>query len=246
MTYETVMGKARFKVRAVLGQYPSLFLPLANYKYRRRKVVDWLTASPVSENTEVVIEGFPRSANTFAAVAFHMVQEREVVMAHHIHAPSQLMAAVQRNLPAIMLVREPADSILSLVIRLSYLSVLEACQGYLSFYKPLVAYKEGCVVAPFEQVTHHYDEVLLKVNERYQKNFNLFLPTEENTRRCFDIIEERNRLKFGQGKVSEKSVARPSSERRELKERLQHELASPRVKPLLEESQAIYAALVQS
>jgi hypothetical protein len=136
--------------------------------------------------------------------------------------------------------------VLSLVIRQPCLRLAQALHGYIRFYKPLLAYKEGCVVAPFEQVTHHYDRVLSAVNQHYGKNFTLFLPTEENIARCFEIIEERNRQKFSQGEVSEKSVARPSSERHKLKERLKHELTSIQLRPLLEESQAIYAQLVHS
>jgi hypothetical protein len=245
MTLACLSKQLRFDTRAILGQHPSLFLPMAHFKRQRRKSVDWLTANPVSKDTEIVIEGFPRSANTFATVAFYMMQNREVKMAHHIHAPSQLIAAARQKIPAILLVREPADSVLSLVIRLPCLTLAQACRGYIRFYKPLLEYKESCVVAPFEQVTHHYDQVLMAVNQRYGKNFTLFTPSEENTQRCFEIIEERNREKFGGGAVSEKSVARPSSERREVKERLQHDLESSHLRPLLEESRAIYTSLVQ-
>ena len=41
-----------------------------------------------SKETELVIEGFPRSANTFAVLAFDYAQPDDVKLAHQLHAPS--------------------------------------------------------------------------------------------------------------------------------------------------------------
>src|SRR5207247_8264431 len=47
--------------------------------------------------TEICIEGFPRSGNTFAVIAFQQAQTRTVSIAHHVHAPGSVIGAARRR-----------------------------------------------------------------------------------------------------------------------------------------------------
>jgi len=67
----------------------------------------------VADDTEAVIDGFTRSACVFAAVAFQQAQPRPVRLAHLLHAPSHLIAAVERDLPCLVTVREPEAAVVS-------------------------------------------------------------------------------------------------------------------------------------
>ena len=99
------------------------YLPLARRKYGHMAVAD---------DTEAVIDGFTRSACVFAAVAFQQAQPHPVRLAHLLHAPSHLIAAVERDLPCLVTVREPEAAVVSCVIREPYLSpavVLDAWTG---------------------------------------------------------------------------------------------------------------------
>lgn len=244
-SFNVLTKRLWFDLRAHLAQHPSIFLPFVRLKRKRRHDIDWLTPNPIGKMTEIVIEGFPRSANTFATVAFQTAQTREVNVAHHIHAPSQIIEAVHNNIPAIALIREPADSALSLVIRLPHLTLKQALKAYLFFYKPLLPFKGKFVVAPFEKVTHHFDQIIQDVNTLYGKSFALFEPSEESIKKCFSLIEERNRRKLGKGKVIvETFVARPSSERYEIKQKMQQSLNDPHLKALVDEGLRIYQNLI--
>jgi len=55
------MGRYSLKifVRNLLGEYPSLFYSLYGLKHSNRQRF-------TNSNTQIVIEGFPRSGNTFA------------------------------------------------------------------------------------------------------------------------------------------------------------------------------------
>lgn len=64
----------------------------------------------VGRGTDIVIEGFPRTGNTFAVVAFKNVQDRNYQIAHHLHIISQVKKAVSNNVPVIVLVRNPVDT----------------------------------------------------------------------------------------------------------------------------------------
>src|SRR2546427_7470725 len=55
--------------------------------------------------TDILIEGFPRSANSFSVAAFRLAQGPPVEVAHHTHAPANAIAAFRRHIPALILIR---------------------------------------------------------------------------------------------------------------------------------------------
>lgn len=91
----------QYTVRAVLSAHPSVYIPFARRKYR--DVPNML----VESDTELVIEGFERSGNTFAVVAFETAQPRPVKTAHHLHAAAQVVSAVRMGVPTLLLIRPP-------------------------------------------------------------------------------------------------------------------------------------------
>jgi hypothetical protein len=58
----------------------------------------------VSRTTQLVIEGYPRLGNTFAVVAFLQAQKEDVRIAHHLHAPAQVIRAARWRIPTIVLI----------------------------------------------------------------------------------------------------------------------------------------------
>src|SRR2546421_9409717 len=89
----------------------------------------------VSHDTELVIEGFPRTANTFTVFAFQMAQAAPVRVAHHLHAPAQVIFAARRGIPVLVLVRPPEDAVLSLASWSPYVSLGQALAAYARFYE---------------------------------------------------------------------------------------------------------------
>ena len=87
--------RAWFAARALIGTQPRL-LPLLRFA----------PATPseqlVLTETDVCIEGFPRSGNTFAARYFRQFTQGARV-AHHIHLPAQLLLAVEYRVPRVLL-----------------------------------------------------------------------------------------------------------------------------------------------
>jgi hypothetical protein len=70
-------------------------------------------------------------------------------------------------------------------------------------------------------VVRQFGAVIEKLNHKFDTRFESFAHTEENVRNCFRQIEERNKRKYGEGqRVIERIVARPSSERKEFKEKM--------------------------
>jgi len=96
----------------------------------------------VVPSTELVIEGFPLSANTFAVVAFELSQKKKVKTAHHLHNPGQVCEAARLGIPAVVLIRRPLDAIASFLVRDPSYDVASAIQKYCRFYEPLLPLKK--------------------------------------------------------------------------------------------------------
>jgi hypothetical protein len=206
-------GRAAYEAKSIVAQYPSLAMPLARRRARRTG------AAVLDETTDIVIEGFPRSGNTFAVAAFDFAQQGRVRIAHHIHAPAHVMAAVRAGVPALVLVREPEEAVLSYVVR-RHIPIGQALRGYLRFYRPLHRYRKAFVVGTFEEVTTDFGTTIEAVNRRFGTRFREFEHTDENVRACLEAID-RDYLRFSEGgEALEEIVARPSPLRSGLKEEL--------------------------
>ena len=173
--------------QSYLGQHPRIFLPYA----RRRFGLDY-DGMPlvIGTETEAVIEGYPRSGNTFAVAAFRLAQERPVQLAHHVHAPAQVLEGLHLGLPVVVLIRRPEDAVLSSVIRAG-VGVEAALRMYIWFYGRILPCREDVVIAPFSTVVSDFGSIIRSMNDRSGTSFREFLHTEENVRQAFESIEAR-------------------------------------------------------
>ncbi|MBW2123995.1 MAG: hypothetical protein JRH07_19420 [Deltaproteobacteria bacterium] len=196
------------------------------------------------KDTEIVIEGYPRSANTFAVAAFLLAQGRPARIAHHLHVPAQVIQAVRWGIPTVVLIRRPEDAVLSRLVRRPNLSAETALRDYIAFYRTIAPYREGFVVAPFDEVINNFGQVVARVNGRFGTAFVPFEHTEENIRRVFTLVEEMDKADQKEDSVTETTVARPSAVREELKIRRKKELNQPGARQLFKEACEVYEMAV--
>ena len=116
-------GGAREWERRYVGRHPFLFY---NF-YRLRPSYRHLL---VDRRTQIVIEGFPRSGNTFAVVAFQQAQRESVRVAHHLHMPAQVTRATQWRIRILLQARKPTDAALSRVIGIPIPQALKHCGSF--------------------------------------------------------------------------------------------------------------------
>ena len=211
----------RKELRCFLAQYPSLFLS------QRKKLYGFIDQERMIDlKTEIVIEGFPGSANSFSVLAFKMSQNRDVNIAHHMHDPSQIIAAVKIGIPAIALIRLPEDAILSYIVRFSSFAdeqqVIELINNqlkkYIDFYQKILIYKQHLVIADFKTLTNSYESIIQQVNNKYNTSFKLFYCNEQNTKQVFEQMNQLSKQKFGH--VNENAVSRPSINKEKAKKEL--------------------------
>jgi hypothetical protein len=223
---------AREWARRYVGRHPFLFY---NFYRLRPSYRDLL----VDRRTQIVIEGIPRSGNTFAVVAFQQAQGESVRIAHHLHMPAQVIRAAQWSIPTVLLLRKPTDAALSWVIREPGVPIRQALKHYVSFYEEAAEYRDAFVVGFFEEVIRDYGTVLERVNAKFGTGFSSFVHSDDNVKCVFDRIEVLHRAKRG-GRLDEKAIAHPSAVKAGLKEALRKELEAPEVRKLTARAEAVY------
>jgi hypothetical protein len=262
--FSTPARRLRWSLRSRLAEHQA-YLRLAHRKYGHMVVAD---------DTEAVIDGFTRSACVFAAIGFQQAQPRPVRLAHLLHAPSHLIAGVQRGLPCLVTIRDPEGAVTSSLIREPYLTPGVALAGWTRFYGRLLPYRDRMVVGEFSAVTADLGGLIEELNARFGTAFARFEHTPENVERAFALIEERasrppyeehigrymsgletaeeldaaRRAATGSGRSSlvpfEHRVSRPSAERRELQAALAEGYRAPRLESLRRRAEHVYAAFV--
>jgi hypothetical protein len=202
--------RARREARTFLGRWP--------WAARRFRTGEFPTRA-----TEICIEGFLRSGNTYTVIAFQRAQPRTVSIAHHVHAAGAVLEAVRLGTPTLVLIRPPEESVLSYVIRWPSLSIGQALRGYARFYGPVLPVRDRVVVARFDEVTTDLGGVIGRVNERFGTAFAPYEPTEDNRRAVRAELDawdantnraEGGPAELGRGRPTQEKEARKAELRR--------------------------------
>jgi hypothetical protein len=175
----------RYRTKQFIGRHPWLYRAM----FQNRSGYEDLL---VADDTDICIEGFPRSANSFAVAAFRHAQDEPVGIAHHNHVPAPVLTAVQKGLPTVVLIRDPVEAVISnrglqlqigtvedkaMPMHVSFKAQLNAWQ---SFYETVWPQRDQVVMAPFEDVIDDFGLIIDRVNTRFGTEFDRFEHTTEN------------------------------------------------------------------
>lgn len=194
-------------------------------------------------DTALVIEGFPRSGNTFSVAAFQIANGPQVHLGRHLHGAPHLLRAKRLGIPAIALVRAPEDAVPSYLIRRTGLHAEDALVEYLDFYRTAWPARDAFVIGLFDDVTSDFGSVIDRVNERFGTSFARYEATSDNEAAAFALVEEMNRLEC-RGEVVETHVGRPSAERTVRKAEIAASLRRPRAARLLGQARQVFQQYV--
>lgn len=177
--------RARYRVRTIATEHPAAYLPFARRKYPG--------PSPrvIGPETQVVIDGYTRCASTFAVYAFQLSQPAPVRVAHHLHAPAQLMEAARRGLPTLMVIREPKGAVLSQLVREPDVDLVDALYAYERFHVSLMPYRASFLVGDFPEVTGDFAAVVRRLNARFGTSYGEFDGTPAELEECNRMVELR-------------------------------------------------------
>ena len=216
------------------GKHPAAFYGLYRLASKDR-------ARVVTPDTQLVMEGFPRSANSFARVAFNRAQSERVRIANGLHVPAQVIRAARWRIPTLVLIRKPKDAVLSFAIR-DPISVDQALRYYLSFYETVERYRDAYVLGLFEEVTEDFGQVIRRINDRFGTTFSVFRHDERNVDAVFARMERNSKKAFGETSWENK-VSRPFAAREQKKRGVAYELDNPKRKELISRAETVYERL---
>jgi len=224
------------RCRELLGDDPR-FLPIVF------RLTPLGVSRTITDHTEIVIEGFPRSGNTFATFAIQEAEQRDVDVASHAHVPAQVKVAVRRHKPTLVVVREPIGCLTSLLTAAPHVRFDAAINEYTHHHREILPLRRDFVIGTFEKTTTDFASVTDAVNAQFGTSFARFVQTPENVDRVFARIDEHYQHVYG-AKASERVVPRPSDARRAEKEWLTEQLMSSRYADAMARARAVYDELV--
>lgn len=238
--WESVSRKFRHRLKWFIGARPRLYFPL----FRRRSGYEDLL---VDDTTDICIEGYPRSANSFAVGAFEHAQSAPVQIAHHTHVPANPMRACERGVPTLVLIRDPYDTVVSHVALgkqtqvaeqgvetpVQWLSFGTLLNAWCTFCRSVQPYRDRMVVASMNGVVDDMGRVIDRINAHFGTDFDRF----EHTPGAVAEVHEKQGYHAG-----------PNEQREQLKADTRADFdaqhrSDPSLRHTLEEANSLYDAL---
>lgn len=171
------LRRISFFYRSLVAREPALWLLYQPYllwgQMKRKAAGHNPREGLLLPDTELVIDGFQGSANSFAVSAFVKSQTQPVQLMHHRHAPVLIIRAIEQKIPVLLTIREPFGTVLSVTSRWSHITVTQALQSYIGFYSKLKPYSSHYVVSTFDLTTQHLDRIIEAVNRNFETHFDL-------------------------------------------------------------------------
>lgn len=194
-------------------------------------------------STEMLIEGFPRSANSYVAFSMQLANPGRRISSH-LHSSYSLRQARRRKIPCVFVVREPDAAVASLMQMLPQLTTRSAYQAYIAYHRRSLRNLNDAYVVAFDDAVNALPSVMAGVLSRTKNISGLICPPDDaafrSTVRC--VIDAETALRHDEERV-EFVTPRPSEHRRGQAEILGD--PTPQDAVLRNRARAIYEAVLR-
>lgn len=187
--------KGNFKF-SIICDWLKLFLK--RNMFLHQSVVAWKAKQiprlmVVKGNTNICIEGYPRSGNSYLVRMFKLANNNipPEQICHHSHSIHAVKKAVEFRLPVLVVIRNPIDAITSLCIAregnkgISNQNITIHILEYLDFYSWISKHLDKIELCSFEDVISNFNSVIAKLNDRFGTEFNAFFSEERGKLQVF-------------------------------------------------------------
>lgn len=232
------------RLKLLLFKFPKLERLYISLIHRSR-TKDPSVFSPkfMGDDGDFVIEGFPRSGNTYFTYRFLLETNFKYKVAHHFHTPSQFNFSVKLNKKAIILIREPLSAITSYLVRFPDVSPRLAILMYKEFYT--LTY-DLIQESPSLFIVVEFNNAINGIAmEKVYKFLNIdskFERQDVDNEMIFRAIEDRSAQL--NGGLKENMVARPSADKLRDNAKVQFRSVLQTYKDELTECDGIYRLLI--
>ena len=149
------------------------------------------------------MEGFPRSANTFVSVGLRkIIDKKKGRVIAHTHNRLTVQYAIKKQIPTIILIRDPKEAISSLVRyhnRYDRKYISELLNWWLYYYEWFLEKANPCwQIVFFEDIINDFNVLINIINT----NFFLGLPLIDNLTEFYNEIKNETEQKYIKNKRS--------------------------------------------
>lgn len=217
----------RDKIKSLPGLLP-IYYRLFRHKFRFQLVGPY---------TRICLEGFPRSGNSYALSCVQSAFSLTCEVAHHTHSIVNVRRAVQREIPAFVLIRDPIECSTSLVVGGFARSLNDALTGYLRFHSGLLTLLDKTTVLPFESLIEDPSRLLELVAKALRRDVSSSLDEAINA-------AYSNLLKESES-ISTHRLGHPHPKKEALK-KIIREQQEPSVRNILKDCEALRDTILSS
>ncbi|WP_297092256.1 hypothetical protein [uncultured Draconibacterium sp.] len=193
------------------------------------------------KDTDIVTEGFPRSANSFFVNALRVtfrIKNRPIIkIAHHNHSVAQIKVGLKYNIPIVILIRKPSDAIASFILMQNHSNIKNLIKDYISFYSYVSKVKKKVLIITFSEIINNYPGAIKKINIKYGLDFPQIM--DGNIKKLtFQEIKKRDNKNLGKDNTEKHGI--PSDKKEMLKKEIIKEIESI---PIYYKAEQLYNSL---
>lgn len=216
---------------------------MARKKWERWKLANGKSQAPsivITPETQIVLDGFPRSGNSYLFALMAVTQSSELKMAHHLHSVAHIKESVRRRLPTVVIARDPREAVLSYLAFDSKVPLEDSLLDWISFYSQVLKLNTSAyVVAEFGEFIKDANPLIHKINQVFGLSLS-GIKQEIHGKAAKVYLEQHSQKLYSMSHQSQ-----PSRERNEFKETIRGELEKEPHKSLLVEAIQIFDDLIR-
>ena len=228
-----------FRFRFFISRYPAVYQPYSRWRYPRQTV---------DPSKVLLIEGFCRSASSFAAECFRHANGFDVKLAWNMHAPGAVVYAKEQGIPVLLMIRKPKDTVISTKLMNPALPFKVILTQYIGYYKFLYRCRDHMVVATRDQVNEDFGHVIERLNRRFAREFKVFDHTPQNHQMVLDYMAGKVNENFGESWTDSvrKTISWPTEDKAQMRAPLVLEYnESEELQNLEQEAEKIFATYTE-
>lgn len=154
------------KLKSIIRGTPFLYFGILGWRKNVRRLRAW-------KNSELVVEAFPRSANTTSMYALFHAQGDSFKVGHHLHVAAHVKYAASHGIPCLVIIRNPLDCVASRMVMKKGGDPRAIVLDYIDFYKTVERLINSVIIVDFEDVVSEgLGGAIGDVNMKFATNFS--------------------------------------------------------------------------
>lgn len=224
----------RIAVRRLLERSPEAYVRWLRWRGNH--------PTPLQDDSELLVDGFPSSANSYVR-SWILFANPEARVASHEHSPAVVTAAVRRRIPVVVPYRDPVDAVTSMLTRFPHFRMSpphgprRLLRWYASYHRGVLRRRDGVVLVPFEQATSDLTPTIGELNRRFGTGF---VPlAEEHWPKVMEYLHAKDAV-LDDGDTR---VAAPSAAKEQAKHGYREQVEAPALDAVRRDALAVYEEL---